>query len=881
MSEQSNGRVSPRKRRWFSALLRLYPARFRDRFEGEMLEVLENDLGSRRTRAQRLAFWWRSVSGALRSAPAEHLADLGADLRLVLRSAKRRPLFFAVSAISMGLGIGATATILATISTVFLEPLGGVQAPERLVNVKPYSSHQQSTVSASYPDYQDLAAASTSISGLAGFIGIPLVIKQEASDEPETKLAQATTSNFLDVVGAPPFKGRYFTEVEEQASAATAFVSHWYWTQRMGEPDTLSHLFVNGERYQLVGVGPRGFRGIFKGFPTDVYVPLGARTALGLPQLDDRSARWLELVGRLRSGQELSSAARDFERLGAVLSGDHPAVNGDLALEVEATTGIDADFRGGLLVFLSAFLGIGLLVLAVSVLNVAGMMAARAVERRRDFAVRFALGAPRHRLARLVLTETFILGLLAAAVGLGLAALAARQVTEVFASVDDRIQVLVEVDLFTYGAVLLLVLLAAFLAAFSAGLGPLTRPGTLQMRGSLQPRQRWRRVLVVGQVVLSFVVLAVAGLFANVLQQAAQIPLGFDPSQVAATSINPRQVASGSQPAQAPAELFAETLRRVEELPKVERAALATRVPLSLGARFFPNRAMVRVPGWEPPEGAEGFGIEHSVVSAGYFETMSIRIEEGREFDSRDAQRGVAPVVVNRAFVERFYEDGIALGRQFEVDGEQVVLVGVSANSKVRTLDEALAPVLYLAFEQQQPARGVLIARASGPPQEILGDLRRAQRAVAPEVPVEELETLETRLASALLPQRVGAAAAGALGLLGLLLSATGLYGVLAHWVSSRIREMGLRTSLGARPVDLLVLVLRQGVLLSLAGILVGLPLAAGTALLLRGFLYGLSPLQPVVYFAVAAVMVLAAGVASTVPARRALRISPMEALRT
>ena len=864
----------PGSRRLLRLLTRLYPRGFRERFGPEMLEVFERDLGSRHSAGQRAAFWWRSVWGALTWAPKEHLVDLGADLRQVARSARRRPLFFGISSLSMGLGLGAIVTILATIQSVFLTPIAGIEEPDRLINVKPYSSHQDGFVSASYPDYTDFAAGAGEVEGLTGFIGLPLVVKIGADDEPQAQLAQATASNYMQVVGAPVWRGRYFTEAEEQGLALKVFVSHWFWQNRLGSPETLPNLFVNGVSYELIGVGAPGFRGLFKGFPSDVFVPLGARSELGLPELHDRSARWLELVGRLQGDSSVEDAAADFGRLGEIAASEHAMVNRDLSVQVERTTGLDADFRGGLAVFLSALLVVGCFVLTVSVLNVAGMMAARAAELQQSFDIRFALGAPAHRLARLVLAETTVLGLLAAVVGVGMAVAAVRRVTGIFAAVDERIHLVVDLDPSIFVAVLALVTLVAFIAAASSGLSGLGRGGSLQQRGELEPRQGWRRVLVVGQVILSFVVLAAAALFASVLRQTADIPLGFDPTRVAASSIDPRLAA------REPNEVLEQTLRSVEALSEVERAALTNRVPLSLGARFFPNRATVAVAGLQPPDGAEGFAVEHSIVSAGYFHTMSIELLSGRGFDSREAESERMTAVVNQAFVERFFEDGAGVGREIVVDGTPTAIVGVSANSKARTLDEELAPLLYLSFEQRRPQRAVLLARTKGPSELVLPEIRNTQRTVAPDLPVQELDTLENRLASALLPQRVGAAAAGSLGLLGLLLSATGLYGVLAQWVSSRVREMGLRTSLGAKPTDVLMMVLRQGAVLSLLGISIGVPAAIGIAVLLRGFLYGLSPLQLPVYLLVATVMLIAAALASALPARRALSISPMEALR-
>lgn len=859
-----------RSRRPLRWLTRLYPERFRDRFGEEMLGVLEDDLGSRETRGERAAFWGRSVLGVVRTAPAEHLADLGQDFKLVLRSARSRPFFFLISALSMGLGLGAMTTILATQQTVFLTPLAGVEAPERLINVKPWSTHQESFTSLSYPDYRDLVAGARHVEGITAFLGTSLVFQASADDEPQTQLAQATTSNFLEVVGVPVFLGRYFTETEERRRSATAFVSHKFWEERLGSPRTLPNLQINGQTFEIVGVGAPGFRGLLKGFPSDLYVPLGASESLGFPALDNRKARWLELVARLSPGAEPTTAAADFQRLGQLAASEHAELNRDLQIQIEATTGLDADYRRGLALFLSALLGVGALVLAISLLNVAGMMAARSADLEQSFAIRHALGAPRHRLARLVFVEALLLAVLSGGVGLAVAQVGVQRASSIFAAVDERIHLVVGLEPEAFVALLGLVVLVALLTASASGLTRLGNRG-LKARGLLAARQRWRRALVVSQVVLSFVVLAAAALFTTVLQRSNDISLGFDPDPVAATSINARLATNGS-------DVLQEARRRVEALATIERAALTDRVPLSLGARFYPNRASVEITGLQAPDEAQGFAVEHSTVSAGYFETMSIDLLAGRDFTSTEAE-GAPAAIVNQTFADHFL-DGRALGREVVVNGETVEIVGICAPTKARTLDEVEVPLFYLSFEQQRPPRATLLAKASADPNAALPEIRDIQRSVAPGLPIQELGTLKDRLASALLPQRIAAAAAGTLGTLGLLLSATGLYGVLAHWVNSRTRELGLRGSLGAGPTDLLALVLRQGAGLTMLGIGLGIPIAAAVLFLMRGFLYGMSPLQPVVFVLAAAVLLAAGIAASVIPARRALGVSPLEALR-
>ncbi len=301
-------------------------------------------------------------------------------------------------------------------------------------------------------------------------------------------------------------------------------------------------------------------------------------------------------------------------------------------------------------------------------------------------------------------------------------------------------------------------------------------------------------------------------------------------------------------------------------------------MPLSLGARFFPRTIDVQVPGVEPPPDRDAFSIEHAVVSQGYFEALKIPVLEGRGITRQDTSvaRGVA--LVNETFRERFFENGDVVGRTLTVGAREVDIVGVARDSRYRTLDEEPIPYLYLPFAQMPLSRATLILRTR-PGQDVTAALRDTIRERAPELPLGELGPLEQQLAVSLLPQRIAGTVASALGLVGLFLTAVGLYGVLVYTVNSRTAEIGLRISLGARPVDVLRLVLGLGLSLAALGLVVGLPLAALGSGVLSSFLYGLSPFDPVTYLAIAVLLAGTAVVAGFFPARRASRIDPAKVL--
>lgn len=868
----------PRLLRW---LTRLYPPAFRDRFEDEMLEVLEEDHRSRRTRTQKISFWRRSIGGTLSTALREHAADLRPELRHVVRTLRRRPLFLGVSVVSLGVGIGATATVFATVGAFFLQPIAGIDEPQRLINIKPYSKVQEAWESESFPNYFDLQEQLPSVEEVAAFSGRGLAIRVDENDAPRSALVQLTTANFATTVGIQPSRGRYFTATESEAAARVALVSHRFWVERLGSSDDLGEILVNGARFQVIGVGPQDFRGIFKGFPSDVFLPIGNHRLLGLPDREDRSVRWLELVGRLEAGASLDAATAEVETAGFNLAEMHPASNRDITLHVERTTGMDADYRMGLLVFLSILGVLCLAILGIATFNLAGMMAGRNLERRGEAALRRALGAPGSWLARRAFLESLLLAAGGALLGTGIALAATPRVGRTFQLLDERIDMPVSVDSRTLVGIAVLALftaLAATVVALRSGRAPqLSSLG----RGSLGGRQWGRRALVIGQVVLSFTVLTAAGLFFGASRQAARTATGFEADRVVTALLDPRLIQLEADESRL---FFERMLNRVEADPAVARVALTTRVPLGLGARFFPNRVEVGVPGLESPPGTDGFSVEHARVSAGFFDVLGIDLEEGRDFSERTAYAAASDepleLIVNRAFVERYFDDGVALGRELIVDGRAGTIRAVTPTTRVRTLDEAPRPMIYLSLEQRPAGRAVLLARAAGPLDPVLGVVEAVQRAAAPDLPVQELQPLRDIVATGHLPQRVGAATTGVLGLLGLLLCSVGLYGVVAEWLAARTPEIGLRATLGAAPTDLVRLVLGQGLALSFWGVALGIPLSIALATSIRGFLYDLSPVRPLLYLGLASLVVGVTLVACAGPARRARRVRPLDAIQ-
>ena len=879
--------MGQRHQRIFRYLLWLFPAGFRDDFGAEMQEAFEadhRDAGRGGLRGGRGRFWLRTVTGVFRVAPREHLDRLGADTRYAARMMKKRPLFTATATLSLAVGIGATTTVAAIFHATFLRPVPGVTDDRPLVNVKAKSRYEETFDFVSYPNFNDIRRGSGVLADLAGFHGQSLSLARGAGAEPEAAAAMFVTGNYFDVLGLQPRAGRFFGEAEDAGDGAhpVAVVSSWLFTERLGsDPAVLGReIWLNGTRFTIIGVAPEGFRSHFIGFSSDLFLPISMRGIAALPDLEDRDGRWLELVGLLEEGVSLEQAAAALDVAAERLAKAHPAVNPALEIQVERTTGIDADLRGGLLSFLIVLLAVSGFVLGIACVNVANMLTTHVLARRGEMALRLALGAPRRRLVRQLLTESGLLALLAGGLGVLIAFWATRLAAAAFSALDARVFLAVQLDPRTLATALGVSLLTALVFGTLPAARAWRTDLTSALKGSARqagPGSRLWRGLVVAQVVLSLVVLVCAGLFLRVLGHVDTLDPGFDVSGVVGVGINPSL--AGVEPAEAP-ELLRRVLEQARSLSGTESAALVNRVPLSPGARFFSNPLALKIPSWEPPPGQEDFLIEHSAVSAGYFETVRIPVLQGRGFEPADRDGAPRVAVVNQAFARRFFPTGEVLGATLTAGEDELSVVGVVRDSKYRRLDEGSTPYVYLSFWQASRNRGGLLARHGAAAGGYPGTLRGAIRTAAPHLPIGDFGALEERLTVSHLPQRIGAGVAGALGIIGLLLTAVGLHAVVAYAASRRYSEIGVRMSLGAGPGDIVRMMLRQGLVLAAVGIGIGIPLAAAAGMLLSSFLVGMSPADPATYLGIAGMVLAASLLACYLPARRAARTDPLAALR-
>jgi predicted permease len=809
---------------------------------------------------------------------------LRSDLRFACRQVARSPGFAALAVLMLGLGIGATTTIFSVINGLFLRPPPQVREPERLVSVFTSDFSGPAFGASSHPDYLDFAAGARALEGLAA--SMPRPFSGAAGGASFRALGEMVSDEYFAVLGVPLASGAGFTA---GGSETQVVISHGLWMRELGGTrDVVGRtLRLSGHTFTIAGVAPAGFAGSIRGVRMDVWTSLSAQRVLepGDDMLESRGSRGLSLVGRLRDGATVEELRGQLGVVAGRLHGAYPdrwtdvtGASRRVTVLPEREARIFPAVRGPVTQFLGLLMAVAGLVLIVCCANLANLLLARATARRRELAVRLALGGGRGRLVRQLLTEGAVLASLGGAAGVVLALWA----TDALGAFQPPLPVPVSLEFPLDHRILLFTLLVSAATVLLSALAPALRATRLDaatgLRDELSAGTAGRRfglrdALVVGQVAVSLVVLAVAGLFLTSLRNATSLDPGFRAEGLALLRVE--LGIQGYDSARGMA-FHAELEQRARALPGVQSAALVEIVPLGLSGQ----RRGIEVDGYAPAEG-EDMEFGANTVTAGYFETMGIEIVRGRGFEPTD-RRGSAPVaVVNESFARRFWGSENPIGRRFSTGrGGMLEIVGIARDGKYRSLAEAPQPHFYQPLAQLYQPDMVVVARTAGDPRPLLARLLSEARALDPELPLEAI-TMEEHLGLALLPQQIGGAVLGAFGAVAALLAAFGLYGVMSYVVSQRTPELGIRMALGARPRDVRLLVVRRALALTLAGLGLGLLGAAGAARALDAFLVGVSPSDPMVLLSVAALFTAVALLASWVPARRAAAVDPIRALRS
>jgi putative ABC transport system permease protein len=817
------------------------------------------------------------------------------DLRFAVRMLARSPGFTLVAVALLAVGIGANALIFTAIDAILWRPLP-VRHAEELVRM--VQRIPRIGTSGRFHDsfYQALRARSTTLSAVFG--EAPIDVAMNRPTPAEQVRVHMATPEFFEVLGVPPLVGRTLTGDDAKANRGTppAVLSYGFWRRRFnGDREAVGRTIVlHGHPFVIVGVMPRAFNGTSVDTAPDVRVPLqNFRELWTGPEAFDIEEADLDLGGRLKSG--VTRAQAQAETLAIWRTAIEPYSTGQLTgrgVFDQLRSGMELDpLERGISILRERYAGalrlllmsVGLLLLMVCA-NVTGLLLTRVAGRREEIAVRLALGATRGRLVRQMLTESVLLAGLGAAGGVLLAFVATGWMARALPPLRDLVtrRLALSVDFGPDWRVLLFALLISALTALLSGVAPAitvsrTSGGNI-LRGARSTRGwRGRQAVVVFQIALCTVLLAGAGLLVRTFEQLHSVDAGFDRDHVVTFTADPSL--SGYTAAQEQALLSALT-RRAREIPGVLNVALAAR-----GVLRGRGIAMTVAPVGQQPSTADFLNTNLHDVSPEYFATMGIRLVAGRDFTGADDPMAKPrQVVVNQAFVRRFFPNIDPLGQRFGAGPPQRVverifeIVGVVSDAKYRSMREPMMPTVYQVAHEFESF--VLHVRTRGRPESIIQSVRQALTALDPAVPFVEISTLAEEVDASTAGERLTAALASIFGTIAALLTAVGLYGLLAYVVAQRRREIGIRMALGAQTVDIAVLVGRQALAMVVGGMVVGLGAAAAAAQWTGSLLYGVAPSDPRSLAAAAVFVALVAAAAVAVPVARATHIEPAAALR-
>jgi predicted permease len=804
------------------------------------------------------------------------------DLRYSLRTLFKKPGFTLVVVCTLALGIGANATIFTWIKAVLLASLPGIEQPDGLVELWG-ATRNNSALSSSYLDYLDYRDQNKVLSGLIAHQVLPLNLGR--SEKPERVWGAIVSGNYFDVLGVRPLIGRTFLPEEDRTpnTHPVAVIGYGLWERHFGaDPNVLGRtITLNEHDFKVIAVAPKEFGSPFAGLALDVWTPVMMKDYVARPHfsLTDRGSRWLMVMGRLKPGATVPQAQANIGAIATHLEQEYPQTNEQLGIAVYSVLQSPFSLKQNMRPALAILMAAVAVVLLIACANVANLLLVRASSRRKEIAVRLALGGSRGRLVRQMLTESFVLASLGTALGLAIAFWTARSLAAFLPPYASRASFDTRPDAVVFAFALGLTVITTLLFGLAPTLHASKQDLVTAMKDNTAAVGRGRRkvslrhALVITQVALSMVALISAGLFVRSLREAYKADPGFDPHSVLLASFDP--FLSGYDETRG-REFYRRLVERVRTIPGIESATLARRLPFTGDGIAFAN---VTIDGYAPAKD-EDMRLNYETVGPQYFQTMRIPFVRGRDFEERDQEGAPGVVIINETMARRYWPGGDALGRRLKLNKDWLEIVGIAKDVKNRSLSEGPRPFLYLPLLQDYRSNMILVARTVVEPEKMFQSVRAEVAALDPGIPIFDAKTLEEHIGISLFLQRMAAMLLSIFGLLALSLAAIGLYGVMAYSVSQRTRELGIRISVGAERRDIFKLILGQGLALSLVGLLGGLVLALAVTRLTAKLLYGVSATDPVTFALIALLLLCVTLLACYFPARRATRVDPMIALR-
>ena len=813
------------------------------------------------------------------------MTTLWQDVRYSLRMIAKSPGYAVIAILTLALGIGANTTIFSWINSTLLNPIPGLATPHEVVSLS-LSRSGENPFPFTYPDVEAMRDGQQSFAGITSCNVIPISLTGKG--KPERVWSVLASANYFDVLGVKPILGRGFLPAEDRTpgGAPVAVISYRLWqTHFAGNPEIVGQTIeLNQHPYTIVGVTPAVFQGSQTGLRSEIWIPIMMSPQLS-PQgdlLHDHHYFWLFVFARLKPGVMAQQAQEEMTlRLQQEVKNYPEEHRGHDAVTVyplwRSPFGAN-QFLSKLLPMLMTIAG---LVLLLACANVANLMLVRSVARRREIAVRMSLGASRWRLVRQLLVESLVLALAGGTVAFLMTFWTAGTFMKFLPTTDFPIALSVRAD----RAVLLATMVISVLTGVIFGILPALRSSSEAPAGVLKEdtgsasgglrKARLASGLVVAQISLSLLLLVCAGLFIRSFRSAQNIDPGFNPHNVLIASYD---LFTAGYSQERGAAFDRQLVAKLAAQPGIESIALSSRVPLGFGGG---GSTSVKPEGYvlRPNESME---TQAAVVTPNYLQTLQIPLLKGRDFTLQDAEKSQRVAIVNQTFAERYWPNQEAIGKQFNSDytHEWFTVVGVARDSKVNGLNEKPTPFLYLPLYQLYRANVIVTARVTGDPLAFGKTVEKSIHDLNPELVMFEVTTLEMRAQIASIGQRIAGTFVGAFGLLALVLAAVGIYGVTAYTTRQRTHEFGIRVALGASKEDILRLVFGYGFRLTLAGVILGLAASFALTRFLRGMLLGVNSTDTLTFASVAILLCAVALFACLIPARRAMRVNPIVALR-
>jgi predicted permease len=809
------------------------------------------------------------------------------DARYGLRMLLRSPGFTVVALLSLALGIGANTAIFSMISAFLFAPLP-VQQPAQLVSIFTTDVKNPGPMPTShlnFVDYRDKNEAFTDIFAYT-FAGVSF---SSPGAESKNLGAQVVSGNYFDVLGVKAEHGRTFLPDEDKTPGTHPVVvlSYAAWQRDFGGDPGIAGktISLNRHDFNVVGVAQKDFAGTDIGGGPDLWVPMMMHDVIqpGFDWYNTRRGLFLFLIGRLKPGVSTAQAQASMTALGSQLEQEYKKDNEgrNVRLVPLLTARKDPTGDGQVGLTFSALMGVAGIVLLIACANVTNLLLARATKRKREIAIRLALGASRSRLIRQLMTESLMLSLAGGTIGFFVAIWSTDVLRSLVPfgggpsqqgpSIDPRVLIFALVVSILSG---MLFGLAPALQASKPDLVPTLKGDITMPVGSRGFRLNLRKALVVVQVGLSLFALITAGLFVRSLQKAQSVNPGFNPENVVLMAFNLGREGYTEPQGR---NFHRQVVERIRAVPGVLNATIARDRPFGGGFQ-----RSVFIEGQEPPPGGRGVLVQTNNIATGFFETLGIPLLRGRDFAETDNQQSPKVMIINEAMASRFWPGQEPIGKRLKLFDDQDFreVVGLAADSKYNSLTEPRRAFMYIPLQQEYVPQINLHVRTSSDAKGLVAALRNEVQQIDPSLPVLNVQTLNERIENSLGGERSQATLLGSGGILALILAAIGLYGVMSYSVAQRTREIGIRMALGAGRGNVMGLVLKQGVTLVSAGVVLGLGAAFAITRLLASLLFGVSAIDPITFAGTSALLIVVALLASYVPARRATKVDPIIALR-